>query len=124
MKHKEQTFKTFILSFILTFFSSVIYADDPPKVYIPIQKEEWDERSIGIQSGLSVAFDYMNLYIESTNADLELFIRLYDGLDYVIEEQILSRTSISISHLKKGKMYRLEIIVKYGEIWSGTFLFE
>ena len=66
----------------------------------------------------------MNLYIESTNADLELFIRLYDGLDYVIEEQILSRTSISISHLKKGKMYRLEIIVKYGEIWSGTFLFE
>ncbi len=124
MKHKEQTFKTFILSFILTFFSSVIYADDPPKVDIPIQKEEGDERSIGIQSGLSAAFDYMNLYIESTNADLELFIRLYDGLDYVIEEQILSRTSISISHLKKGKMYRLEIIVKYGEIWSGTFLFE
>lgn len=123
MKHKEQTFKTFILSFILTFFSSVIYADDPPKVDIPIQKEG-DERSIGIQSGLSAAFDYMNLYIESTNADLELFIRLYDGLDYVIEEQILSRTSISISHLKKGKMYRLEIIVKYGEIWSGTFLFE
>lgn len=124
MKHKKQTFKTFILSFILTFFSSVIYADDPPKVDIPIQKEEGDERSIGIQSGLSAAFDYMNLYIESTNADLELFIRLYDGLDYVIEEQILSRTSISISHLKKGKMYRLEIIVKYGEIWSGTFLFE
>lgn len=124
MKHKEQTFKTFILSFILTFFSSVIYADDPPMVDIPIQKEEGDERSIGIQSGLSAAFDYMNLYIESTNADLELFIRLYDGLDYVIEEQILSRTSISISHLKKGKMYRLEIIVKYGEIWSGTFLFE
>ena len=124
MKHKEQTCKTFILSFILTFFSSVIYADDPPKVDIPIQKEEGDERSIGIQSGLSAAFDYMNLYIESTNADLELFIRLYDGLDYVIEEQILSRTSISISHLKKGKMYRLEIIVKYGEIWSGTFLFE
>ena len=124
MKHKEQTFKTFILSFILTFFTSVIYADDPPKVDIPIQKEEGDERSIGIQSGLSAAFDYMNLYIESTNADLELFIRLYDGLDYVIEEQILSRTSISISHLKKGKMYRLEIIVKYGEIWSGTFLFE
>ena len=124
MKHKEQTFKTFILSFILTFFSSVIYADDPPKVDIPIQKEEGDERSIGIQSGLSAAFDYMNLYIESNNADLELFIRLYDGLDYVIEEQILSRTSISISHLKKGKMYRLEIIVKYGEIWSGTFLFE
>lgn len=124
MKHKEQTFKTFILSFILTFFSSVIYADDPPKVDIPIQKEEGDERSIGIQSGLSAAFDYMNLYIESTNADLGLFIRLYDGLDYVIEEQILSRTSISISHLKKGKMYRLEIIVKYGEIWSGTFLFE
>lgn len=124
MKHKEQTFKTFILSFILTFFSSVIYADDPPKVDIPIQKEEGDERSIGIQSGLSAAFDYMNLYIESTNADLKLFIRLYDGLDYVIEEQILSRTSISISHLKKGKMYRLEIIVKYGEIWSGTFLFE
>lgn len=124
MKHKEQTFKTFILSFILTFFSSVIYADDPPKVDIPIQKEEGDERSIVIQSGLSAAFDYMNLYIESTNADLELFIRLYDGLDYVIEEQILSRTSISISHLKKGKMYRLEIIVKYGEIWSGTFLFE
>ena len=124
MKHKEQTFKTFILSFILTFFSSVIYADDPPKVDIPIQKEEGDERSIGIQSGLSAAFDYMNLYIESTNADLELFIRLYDGLDYVIEEQILSRTSISISHLKKGKMYRLEIIVKYGEIWSVTFLFE
>ncbi len=123
MKHKEQTFKTFILSFILTFFSSVIYADDPPKVDIPIQKEG-DECSIGIQSGLSAAFDYMNLYIESTNADLELFIRLYDGLDYVIEEQILSRTSISISHLKKGKMYRLEIIVKYGEIWSGTFLFE
>jgi len=80
MKHKEQTFKTFILSFILTFFSSVIYADDPPKVDIPIQKEEGDERSIGIQSGLSAAFDYMNLYIESTNADLELFIRLYDGL--------------------------------------------
>ena len=124
MKHKEQTFKTFILSFILTFLSSVIYEDDPPKVDIPIQKEEGDERSIGIQSGLSAAFDYMNLYIESTNADLELFIRLYDGLDYVIEEQILSRTSISISHLKKGKMYRLEIIVKYGEIWSGTFLFE
>ncbi len=123
MKHKKQTFKTFILFFILTFFSSVIYADDPPKVDIPIQKEG-DERSIGIQSGLSAAFDYMNLYIESTNADLELFIRLYDGLDYVIEEQILSRTSISISHLKKGKMYRLEIIVKYGEIWSGTFLFE
>lgn len=123
MKHKEQTFKTFILSFILTFFSSVIYSDAPPKVDIPIQKEG-DERSIGIQSGLSAAFDYMNLYIESTNADLELFIRLYDGLDYVIEEQILSRTSISISHLKKGKMYRLEIIVKYGEIWSGTFLFE
>ena len=123
MKHKEQTFKTFILSLILTFFSSVIYADDPPKVDIPIQKEG-DVRSIGIQSGLSAAFDYMNLYIESTNADLELFIRLYDGLDYVIEEQILSRTSISISHLKKGKMYRLEIIVKYGEIWSGTFLFE
>ena len=123
MKHKKQTFKTFILFFILTFFSSVIYADDPPKVDIPIQKEG-GERSIGIQSGLSAAFDYMNLYIESTNADLELFIRLYDGLDYVIEEQILSRTSISISHLKKGKMYRLEIIVKYGEIWSGTFLFE
>lgn len=123
MKHKKQTFKTFILFFILTFFSSVIYADDPPKVDIPIQKEG-DERFIGIQSGLSAAFDYMNLYIESTNADLELFIRLYDGLDYVIEEQILSRTSISISHLKKGKMYRLEIIVKYGEIWSGTFLFE
>lgn len=123
MKHKKQTFKTFILFFILTFFSSVIYADDPPKVDIPIQKEG-DERSIGIQSGLSAAFDYMNLYIESTNADLELFIRLYDGLDYVIEEQILSRTSISISHLKKRKMYRLEIIVKYGEIWSGTFLFE
>lgn len=39
MKHKEQTFKTFILSFILTFFSSVIYADAPPKVDIPIQKE-------------------------------------------------------------------------------------